>query len=401
MTSLGAQEVLGRVLRDGAADAARRAVRRITRSVDASLDVGSLDFPLARRDIAAPSFTPSDHNREHGGLPRAVGWLCTPPSRGSGGHTTFFRMVAALEERGASCTILLYDQSRGDIRRHEKTIRSSWPWLRADVRPVPDSLAEFDAVVASSWQTAHVIAVRGMRSPNLRKFYFIQDYEPYFYPRGSLYALAEDSYRLGLRHISLGPMVQQTLMRELGVASQSIPYGCDLTAYKLDNEGARNGVVFFARPGVDRRGYDVGRLALEEFHRRRPEQPIHLFGDRVRGWECPVVQHGVLRASELNRLYNQTLGGLALSFTNITLVATEMLAAGCIPVVNDNSFARAVLVNREAIWSRSTPALLATALVQLVDDERYRERAARAASNKPCSWDHSKRALADILGGGR
>lgn len=29
-----------------------------------------------------------------------VGWVCTPPGPGSGGHTTFFRMVQGLADRG-------------------------------------------------------------------------------------------------------------------------------------------------------------------------------------------------------------------------------------------------------------------------------------------------------------
>src|SRR4029453_16167796 len=31
-----------------------------------------------------------------------------------------------------------------------------------------------------------------------RKFYLVQDYEPMFYPAGTQFALAEESYRLGL-----------------------------------------------------------------------------------------------------------------------------------------------------------------------------------------------------------
>ena len=31
-----------------------------------------------------------------------------------------------------------------------------------------------------------------------RKFYLVQDFEPMFYPAGTMYALAEESYRLGL-----------------------------------------------------------------------------------------------------------------------------------------------------------------------------------------------------------
>ena len=51
------------------------------------------------------------------------------------------------------------------------------------------------AIFATSWPTAYV--VRSTPTPGAR-FYLVQDYEPMFYPAGTLYALAEESYRLGL-----------------------------------------------------------------------------------------------------------------------------------------------------------------------------------------------------------
>jgi hypothetical protein len=49
--------------------------------------------------------------------------------------------------------------------------------------------------VATLWATAYSVA---QYEGAARKFYMIQDFEPMFYPAGTLYALAEESYRLGL-----------------------------------------------------------------------------------------------------------------------------------------------------------------------------------------------------------
>src|SRR5664279_1228217 len=55
----------------------------------------------------------------------------------------------------------------------------------------------------------------------------------------------------------------------------------------------------------------------------------------------PVVRHDRLRPAALNELYNQSIAGLAMSFTHILLVAEEMLAAGVIPIVNESAYSRA------------------------------------------------------------
>ncbi|MDR6504448.1 glycosyltransferase family 1 protein [Arthrobacter oryzae] len=385
MTHIGLREIVMRTRARGPADTTKRAVRRLYSALSERLDLRTLDFPLDDGDIfpAARSVLPL---REPASGEQRIGWLCTPPGAGSGGHTTLFRMVRGMEERGHRCTILLYNRHHGDMERHCAVIRRSWPELAADIVEMPAVLGGFDACVASSWETAHVLAARAPSGSQLGAYYFIQDYEPYFYPRGSLYALAEDSYRFGFTHLALGEMVAGTLRREVGVDAHVIPFGSDAGGYRRTNTGDRSGVVFFARPDTDRRGYDLGRLALREFHRLHPEQDIHIFGSQVRGWGIPVTQHGMLPASELSALYNRTLTGLALSFTNITLVAAEMLAAGNIAVLNDHEFSRSVLTNPEAVWAAPSPASLALALSSVVTDPGRIDRSARASAHPGPSW---------------
>jgi hypothetical protein len=194
-------------------------------------------------------------------------------------------------------------------------------------------------------------------------------------------------------------MVAATLNRELGVDAEVIPYGSDLGTYRLTNTGPRSGVVFFAKPSVERRGYDMGRLALQAFHRLHPEQEIHIYGARVKGWGIPLTQHGTLPPGELNHLYNHTISGLALSFTNITLVAAEMLAAGNIPVLNDHPFSRSVLTNPDAAWAAATPAALAECLSAVVSRADATERSRRAAAHKEYSWASAQSRFAEALTG--
>jgi O-antigen biosynthesis protein len=298
-------------------------------------------------------------------------------------------MVEEAEARGHPCTLFLYDINSDDVARHEQVIRRYWPHIRAEIRSATGRIEGIHALVASSWGTAHVVAKRAPSTVNC--FYFIQDYEPYFYPRGALYALAEDTYRFGFTNIALGEMVASRLLQELGiVADATVPFGCDTSDYKLlPREAAttpRTGIVYYAKRTVDRRGYLLAKLALEDFHRRHPEQEIHIFGDTVAGWPFPVTNHGSLHPAELNVLYNQTIASLALSFTNISLVAEELMAAGNVPVMNDHPFSRADLSAPHAIWAPATPSSIADGLSSAVTATDIDGRAQLLAETVRKDW---------------
>ncbi|MBC7402303.1 MAG: glycosyltransferase family 1 protein [Microbacteriaceae bacterium] len=380
--------------RRGVRDAARRVVNRLYRR----LAVADLEFPLLEGDVAdwlmvapplpAPLLSPTAQ--------ATIGWICSPPSPGSGGHTTLFRMVAELERQGHTCVLFLYDRHGGDVAAHEQVIRRHWPEMRARVVDVADGISGVDACVASGWPTAHVLAVRAP-STSIRRVYFVQDYEPYFHAKGALSTLAEDSYRLGFRTIALGHMVDGLLRSEIGISPDVVEFGCDTDVYTLTNTGKRDGVVFYEKPGNDRRGYTLAKLALEEFHRRNPDQKIHLYGDGGSSWTIPVVRHGRLSPSALNELYNSTVAGLGLSFTNVSLVPEEMLAAGNIPVVNELVSARANLPHPDVVWARATPSAIADALTSTVLAPDVAARAAHAASLVRHGWQPTAERVAEII----
>jgi len=395
-----AAHILSRLRRDGWSSLGRQALRKGAR---ASLERWSLaepDFPLRDEDITDPAGLVHPHDAPLRMGPLTIGWVCTPPGPGSGGHTTFFRMVRALEDRGHHCILFLYDRNDDDVSRHEAVIRRHWPLLRAEIRSATQGMDGIDAVVASSWSTAHVIAARSHHS--VHRFYFVQDYEPYFYPRGALYSLAEDSYRFGFTTIALGDMISKVMKSELGFgAAATIPFGCDTDIYHLirnqHGRSVRSGVVFYAKKSVDRRGYLIAKMALEEFHSLRPDQEIHVYGDKTSGWNIPVTNHGNLSPQQLNELYNQTVAGLAISFTNISLVPGELLAAGNVPVLNDSLFSSQELTDPDVVWVPVSPHRLAGALAGVVSASDIHERAQRMAQRPRPDWSHSQAAFAGIV----
>lgn len=391
------------VRRYGPAGAGRRAIRRGIRVLEERLRLHELDFPLLPGDqeaaIAAAASvstrgaaTAPDPDRPElagppSGRPLRIGWVCVPPSAGSGGHTTFFRIAKAAAERGHECSVVLYEG--GAVPDRERVLRAGWPWLGLPVLGM-DSVGEadrFDVLVASSWPTAYAVAARREGALGV---YFVQDYEPGFHPSGYLRHLASLSYHLGLELVALGDMVAQNLGAQERVRPElTVPFACDRSVYsptpRVAGDPPRSGVVHYVRTRSDRRGHTLAVQTLRRFHELRPDQEIHLFGDRSSGWGIPVTQHGLLRPEDLNRLYNRTSAGLVLSFTNVSLVAAELLAAGNVPVLNEAADARLDHA-LHAIWAQPTADALATALVGVVDAVEPEVQAARAAAAAPGDW---------------
>src|SRR5690606_18501805 len=102
-----------------------------------------------------------------------------------------------------------------------------------------------------------------------------------------------------------------------------------------------------------RRAHELSMVALSLFAELRPDVDIHLFGEKVGPLPFAAVHHGLLAPVELARVYGRCIAGLSLSATNVSLVPHEMLAAGCIPVVNDAEQNRMVLDNTHVAYSRA------------------------------------------------
>jgi glycosyltransferase involved in cell wall biosynthesis len=332
--------------------------------------------------------------RPQRGTPLTVGWICTPPRGGSGGHTTLFRMVEGMEAAGHTCVLYLHDAYAGERSRHERVIRDHWPALRAEVRSTADGLPPLDAYVASGWETAHVLASHS--DVPTRRLYFIQDFEPLFYPAGSHYVLAEDSYRFGFRAITVGPMLADLLRDRFGIDARVAEFGCDTSIYRLTNPAPRSGVVFYARRDVARRGFLLGLVALREFHRRHPEHEIHVFGDPTVSLPFPATNHGILRPAQLSELYNRCAAGIAISFTNLSLVPDEMLACGVVPVVADDEYAKVSIDNPHVRWVSPTPLGLADALDAVVHRDRP-SPVEVAASVRTTSWEAAKQVTRETI----
>ena len=341
-------------------------------------------FPddVVAADLSRPPLVSAP--RVAAGEPITINWVMGPAGPGSGGHTTISRILKYLQAQGYINRVYFYDPYAGDQKYYEILARKHYGFT-CEIGDARAGMADAHAVMATSWHTAY--AVYNSRCAG-KRFYFVQDYEPHFYPVGTNSVLAENTYHMGFHGITAGRWLADKLSCEFGMDTDYFPFGCDTAQYRLDPSAKRSGVAFYARTGTPRRAVELGLLALELFARRQPHIDLHLFGARLGKLPFRFTDHGLVRPADLNRIYNSCFAGLTLSLTNVSLVPHEMLASGCIPVVNEAGHNRVVLDNPYVRYAPPTPHALAAALedVVLTKDFDATSRLA-AASVTSTSWD--------------
>jgi hypothetical protein len=329
--------------------------------------------------------------------PHVLNWVTTPVGEASGGHVDIFRTIAYLESRGHSCRVYFYDPLNTTTLSAIEATMNAYPAIGAELHYNARAMAACDAIFATSWLTAYPVANFADAG---RKFYYVQDYEPYFEPAGSYSSLAANTYRFAFHGLTLGEWLAEKLSDEHGMTCEAFGFGVDGAQYALRNSQPRQKVLFYAKPTSPRRGFELGVLALELFHDLHPEYEIELMGADIDRYELsfPCSRRGVLSVEALCELYNECAAGLVISFTNMSLLPLEMLACGCIPVSNDAPHTRRVEYAEQLRYAEPTPAALAHALYMAArsgEDAAVIEHAAEYA--KLFDWDASNRRIEQVL----
>ncbi len=317
-----------------------------------------------------------------------VAWIISPPSRSSGGHQTAFRFMRFLEEAGHELTLYLYSAPRYPVVNADHVKRMTheeggYSDLDADIRlydPVEGLEAGYDAVIASDWESAYA-AYR--YEGQAKRYYFVQDFEPYFFAAGSDYVLAENTYRFGFHGITAGRWLANKLSADYGMECDPFDFAVETTHYFPIGQTERTEIVFYVRPPTARRATEFGLLALSELNRRRPDITINLIGWDMSGYDVPFdhVNHGAVDLVTLNQIYNRCAAGLVLSLTNMSLLPMELMASGVVPVVNDAPNTRGVLDSDYIEFVPMSPEAIADRLIAVVDRPDVAEHASEVASS--------------------
>jgi glycosyltransferase involved in cell wall biosynthesis len=328
--------------------------------------------------------------------PMHVATIIPPFMRGSGGHSTIFRLIALLEELGHTCSIWMYDphghERAGGAVLRRRVVQEFVP-LAAPVHRGFDDWTGADVTLATGWDTAYA----SLLLPACRaRAYLIQDHEPEFFPTSAESRWAADTYELGLYGIAASRWLHDLLARRYGQRGTWFRLGVDRAVYRpRPVERRRDTVIFYARGYTARRAVPLGKLALEELHRRRPGTRFVLFG-QAESLPLPFEYEllGVTCAEVLAWHYSAATVGLCLSLTNVSLIPQEMLACG-LPCVDLAGGSTDVELGRDGgvEIAEADPVALADGLERLLEYRDVWERRSRAGlgSIETASWEVAAR----------
>ena len=292
-----------------------------------------------------------------------INWVIPTLGEG-GGHRTIFRFVEFLAKRGFRQRI--YEMPVGRPPRSSpdelrSLIQQFYGLSIPDVYNAFEDMAPSDITVATSWHTAYPVA---KFAETRVKFYFVQDFEPFFTPVGTESVLAENTYRFGFCGLTAGTWLAEKLSKDFGMECHSYNLAVDTKVYFPKSMGKRKMIVFYARPATPRRGFEMGVRALEIFHSQNPSYEIVFAGGDtdVKSLSFPVTDVGYVSEQKLNDLYNESAAALVVSLTNCSLLPLEIMATGCPVVTTVGENNERVLPPDSAIFAVPSPHHLAEAL---------------------------------------
>lgn len=324
--------------------------------------------------------------------PITLNWIIPEMGVGSGGHINIFRFVMMLQQRGIRNRIYV------DHPINMQTDAELRAFLRANYALNPDDIEIFcgldnlrfaHGIVATGWQTAYT--VRNFDNA-ITKFYFIQDFEPYFYAPGSEYYFAENTYKFEFIGITAGDWLKNKLHKEYGMRTESVGFSYDRNLYSpVKKRDDKNRIFFYARPVTARRAFELGLLALIELYHRIPDIEVIFAGWDVGDYEIPFIHlnAGSVKLSELSDLYGQCDMCLVLSCTNLSLLPLEVMASNSVIVSNAGANNEWLLNSENAIITNNDPYEIANTLEYYINHKQelasIREKGLQFAQNS--SWE--------------
>ena len=316
-----------------------------------------------------------------------IAFIIPEPIKGGGGHRNIFRAVKKMMESGHDVDVYCVNSSF-TIDEIKENVRE-WFYDLSEVNFVSYhdemEMGVYDVGIATWWETVYIIK---KYNENFRSIIcFTQDYEPFFYPLSSSYILAENTYKLGYKYLCSGPWCEKILKEKFNADAVSFQFPIDRKIYNdtYTKKSSNRNIVFFAKPEMPRRCYEIGIKALEIFHEKKPDIEIILFGSKVlNSGQVPfkaTIRNIVPTLEGLAQMYTDADLGIVFSVTNPSLVPYEMMSCGC-PVVDLNvEFAISKYGDDEnnVFLLDPMPEIFADELCNIIDDAELLEKKSKHA----------------------
>ncbi len=196
-----------------------------------------------------------------------------------GGILSVLQIVNHLALAGEQANVATYGECDPDLLRGLPLYASPYCFPSRSV--MLENFPECDVVVATRWDTAYDAIMLQEAYPRVRLAYFVQDYEPDFYPIGS-----QLSHRAELTYHLIGKQIVKTQwlarkLRRFDSDVVQIPLGLNLDIYYDSGNPARQEctrVLAMARPTSKYRNYEGLLRIFTTLHEERPDIELCLYG---------------------------------------------------------------------------------------------------------------------------
>ncbi len=330
-----------------------------------------------------------------------------------GGIQTIFRCIEKLGREGVNNTIVIYDMPSLDVGEMRSSISTYFPALTNyevvvfsdDKLKSLSKLPETDIAFCTHWISAYILL---RFNKTKRKYYFIQDYEPFFYVAGSTFALAESTYRFGFRAIVNTPGLFSAIKQRHGIDGISFVPAVNRELYYPDpnKSNKRTRIFFYARPNNPRNAFNLGVITIKHL--------LDRYGDRIEiitagadwdenlyGLKGMITNLGLIQSiDEVAALYRTCDIGFAYMLNkHPSYQMLEYASSGVATVMN---------YNEDHLWlykdgvncllAEPSPASMAEKIGLLIDDPKLREKIVEGGlQTLRSSWDEQNQIIWEYI----
>lgn len=346
-------------------------------------------------DINEEDIKKSDSNKKMAlGEVRSINWFIPNFDHlAFGGISTIFRFVEKFSYEGAHSRIIIYDNPSFDVEKLRNQLGQRFPLLKdyeiiifdhslQDINDLPSC----DIAICTFWVSAYLLL---KFNKTKRKYYFIQDYEPFFYVAGSTFALAESTYRFGFRAIVNTPGLLAAVNQRHATEGISFIPAINHDMYYPDpnRDNSKVRVFFYARPNNPRNAFNLGVATIQHLLKKYGEKIEIItagakWDDATYGLKGKITNLGLLMSiEEVAALYRSCDIGFAYMLNkHPSYQMLEYTASGMATVMNYNEDHNWIYKDGiNCLLSEPSPAAMAEKVGILIDDKKLRLKIVKGA----------------------
>lgn len=384
-------------------------IRESKRKVLSLLHKGQAMVDTRRVNALLANYDTSVISNEAPKQVKTILFVITRMVRFHGGQTSILRLGTELSKLGYQVYYAVYkNQSKeemqicadSNLEGFRGSLISSGAFKKLQQKKSPD------VIVATSFDTVSFV-----KRFSGYKMYFVQDYEPYFYPFGEMFLLAKKTYEQGLHMVSLGAWNKEMVEKNCMVISpiDVIDFPYEKSEYpRLERDymeycEKKTFVIAVYLKYYGKRLPCIIPYMLQQvkalFHRDGIELVVKYYGEAKSFHVEGGTNLGMLSKSELRDLYQTADFGMVASMSNISLVPYEMLSTG-LPVIEfiDGTF-EYFFPKDSAIMTSIDPKDLYEKLKTVImkPEILVKQQEQASAYMEDLSWQATGRQFSDIL----